>query len=87
MSITPAAWLLVITGRTHDDVDEALNSDIAKSFALNISAEFWDRHGVQHPSVRAFPGRRISFHRPWQRATVNSHARRVAVNTANVAYV
>jgi phthiodiolone/phenolphthiodiolone dimycocerosates ketoreductase len=38
MSITPAAWMFVLTGRTHDDVEEALNSDIAKSFALNISA-------------------------------------------------
>jgi phthiodiolone/phenolphthiodiolone dimycocerosates ketoreductase len=36
MAITPAAGLFVITGRSRDDVDEALNSDIAKAFALNI---------------------------------------------------
>ena len=56
MSITPAALLMVITGRTRDDVDEALDSDIAKSFALNASAEFWARHGVQHPLGEDFSG-------------------------------
>jgi phthiodiolone/phenolphthiodiolone dimycocerosates ketoreductase len=46
----------VLTGRTRDDVAEALDSDIAKSFALNISAEFWARHGVQHPLGESFSG-------------------------------
>jgi phthiodiolone/phenolphthiodiolone dimycocerosates ketoreductase len=59
MSITPAVLLCVITGRTRDDVDEALDSDIAKSFALNASAEFWARHGVKHPLGEDFPARRI----------------------------
>src|SRR6202165_3404020 len=49
MSITPAVWLFVMTGRTRDDVEEALNSDIAKSFALNDSAYFWARHHAHHP--------------------------------------
>jgi phthiodiolone/phenolphthiodiolone dimycocerosates ketoreductase len=43
MSITPAVWLFVMTGRTRGDVEEASNSDIAKSFALNASAEMWAR--------------------------------------------
>jgi phthiodiolone/phenolphthiodiolone dimycocerosates ketoreductase len=51
--------LFVITGRTGDDVAEALDCDIAKSFALNASAEFWGRHGVQHPLGNGFPARRI----------------------------
>src|SRR3981189_1461229 len=47
MSIPPAIWLFVLTGRTRDDVEEALNSDIAKSFALNVSAAMWARTGGQ----------------------------------------
>lgn len=49
MSILPAVWLFVITGRSTDDVDAVLDSDIARSFALNISADFWARHGAEHP--------------------------------------
>jgi phthiodiolone/phenolphthiodiolone dimycocerosates ketoreductase len=56
MSIIPAILAFVLTGRTRDDVEEALNSDIAKSFALNVSAEFWARHGVQHPLGESFSG-------------------------------
>ncbi|MDH6292813.1 phthiodiolone/phenolphthiodiolone dimycocerosates ketoreductase [Rhodococcus opacus] len=56
MSITPAIWLFVFTGRTRDDVDEALNSDVAKSFAFNVSAKDWARHGVQHPLGADFSG-------------------------------
>jgi phthiodiolone/phenolphthiodiolone dimycocerosates ketoreductase len=56
MSIIPAILVFVLTGRTRDDVEEALNSDIAKSFALNVSAEFWARHGVQHPLGESFSG-------------------------------
>ncbi|OBK37727.1 hypothetical protein A5659_01400 [Mycobacterium sp. 1165196.3] len=33
-----------------------LDSDIAKSFALNISANFWARHGAEHPFGNDFAG-------------------------------
>ena len=46
MSITPANWLFVITGRSRDEVDDTLNSDAAKAFALNLPAEMWASHGV-----------------------------------------
>ena len=36
MAIIPAAGLFLITGRSRNQVDDALNSDIAKAFALNI---------------------------------------------------
>jgi phthiodiolone/phenolphthiodiolone dimycocerosates ketoreductase len=56
MSVLPATWLFVITGRSRDDVDAVLDSDIARSFALNISADFWARHGVRHPFGDDFAG-------------------------------
>jgi phthiodiolone/phenolphthiodiolone dimycocerosates ketoreductase len=56
MSITPAAFLAVFTGRSRDQVDEALNTDAAKMYALTVSAEVWSRHGVEHPLGSDFVG-------------------------------
>jgi phthiodiolone/phenolphthiodiolone dimycocerosates ketoreductase len=77
MSITPAAWLFVMTGRTRDDVEEALNSDIAKSFALNVSAEMWARHGVQHPLGEDFSGAQDLIPQTMDEATVLSYTAQV----------
>jgi hypothetical protein len=41
MSVTPANWLFVMTGRSRDEVDESLHSNAAKAFALNIPDEIW----------------------------------------------
>src|SRR5882757_592280 len=54
--ITPAMWLFVITGRSQQKVEEILSSDAAKAFALNIPAEMWANHGVQHPLGDDFSG-------------------------------
>jgi phthiodiolone/phenolphthiodiolone dimycocerosates ketoreductase len=37
-------------------VDEVLNSDVAKSYALVAPGEAWARHGVQHPLGADFSG-------------------------------
>jgi phthiodiolone/phenolphthiodiolone dimycocerosates ketoreductase len=55
MSITPALWIPVIAGRTRDDVDAALASEILKSRALNASDEFL------LPPRRAAPARSRLF--------------------------
>jgi phthiodiolone/phenolphthiodiolone dimycocerosates ketoreductase len=47
--ITGAMLFFTITGRNRDEIDEALESDAAKAFALNAPAELWKRHGVRHP--------------------------------------
>jgi phthiodiolone/phenolphthiodiolone dimycocerosates ketoreductase len=77
MSITPAVWLFVSTGRTRDDVEEALNSDIAKSFALNISAENWARHGAQHPLGETFSGAQDLIPQTMDENTVLSYTAQV----------
>jgi phthiodiolone/phenolphthiodiolone dimycocerosates ketoreductase len=55
-SITPAGFLNIITGPTVDDVEEALDSEMVKAWALNASAEAWSRHGASHPLGANFSG-------------------------------
>jgi phthiodiolone/phenolphthiodiolone dimycocerosates ketoreductase len=56
MAITPACMLAVITGRTHDDVEEAMESDGAKMYGLTASDQVWARHGAAHPLGAGFTG-------------------------------
>lgn len=55
-AIVPALNRTVVTGRTRDDVDEALDSVIVKSAALAAPAETWARHGAEHPLGSDFSG-------------------------------
>jgi phthiodiolone/phenolphthiodiolone dimycocerosates ketoreductase len=56
MSITPAVFLPVITGRSCHDVDEALDSEIIKFWGMSASDEDYRRHGAQHPLGAGFSG-------------------------------
>lgn len=56
MTITPALNRAIVTGRTRDDVDEALDGAIIKASALAAPAEAWKRHGVEHPLGADFSG-------------------------------
>ncbi len=56
MSVTPAVWLPVITARTSDDVDEALESEILKFWGLAAADDDYRRHGAQHPLGAGFSG-------------------------------
>ena len=56
MSIVPAVWIPVITGRSRDDVDEALDSELIRAGALTASDEIFARHGAQHPLGAGFSG-------------------------------
>ena len=80
MSITPANWLFVVTGRSRDEVDDALNSDAAKAFALNAPAEMWASHGVEHPLGEDFSGAQDLVPQTLDEQTVLSYARRVPVS-------
>jgi phthiodiolone/phenolphthiodiolone dimycocerosates ketoreductase len=55
-TVTPAVMLAVMTGRTDDDVEEALDSVGAKMYGLTASAEMWARHGAEHPLGPDFAG-------------------------------
>jgi phthiodiolone/phenolphthiodiolone dimycocerosates ketoreductase len=85
MSIVPAIWLFVITGRTSSDVEEALNSDILKAFALNASGEDWARHGAQHPLGADFSGTQDLIPQTLDKQTVLSYTARAPVSLAKEA--
>jgi phthiodiolone/phenolphthiodiolone dimycocerosates ketoreductase len=73
-------WLFVVTGRSRDEVDDALNSDAAKAFALNTPAEMWASHGAQHPLGEDFSGAQDLIPQTLDEQTVLSYARRVPVS-------
>lgn len=54
--IVPALNRAIVTGRSRDDVDEALDGVLMKSSALAAPAEVWARHGVEHPLGAQFSG-------------------------------
>lgn len=56
MSIVPASLVMVVTGRSRDEVDETLGSQLIRAFALNIPAKEWSRHGARHPFGDDFTG-------------------------------
>jgi phthiodiolone/phenolphthiodiolone dimycocerosates ketoreductase len=56
MAITPALIRFIVTGRSRDEIDEVVESDIAKVFTLNSPAKDWVRHGAQHPLGADFTG-------------------------------
>jgi len=56
MSIIPALLMFAVTGRTRDEVDEALDSEVFRTFGLNASDEVFARHGAQHPLGAGFAG-------------------------------
>lgn len=54
--ITPALIRFIVTGRSRDEIEEVVNSDIAKVFTLNSPAADWARHGAEHPLGADFTG-------------------------------
>jgi phthiodiolone/phenolphthiodiolone dimycocerosates ketoreductase len=56
MTVTPAVWLFVVTGNARCDIDEALNSEVLKVFALHFPAAVWQRYGLTHPLGADFSG-------------------------------
>lgn len=80
MAITPALGLFVVPGRTRDDVDEALESDLIRAFGLNGADEQFVRHGVQHPLGAGFSGAQDYLPHGLDEQTALSYARTVPVS-------
>jgi phthiodiolone/phenolphthiodiolone dimycocerosates ketoreductase len=77
LSIVPAVLRPIITGRHQDDVDEVLNSTVAKAYALTAPGEAWGRHGVQHPLGADFSGMHDFIPQTIDESTVLSHTAKV----------
>jgi phthiodiolone/phenolphthiodiolone dimycocerosates ketoreductase len=77
MKITAAAMLFVITGMSHGQIEEAVESVAARAFGLCVSAELWARHGVQHPLGTGFSGIQDLLPQLLDRDTVLSYAEKV----------
>lgn len=84
-SITPALSTFVVTGRSRDDVEEALNSAAAKAFALIIPGQMWADHGVQHPLGREFTGAQDLVPQTLDEQTVLSATKNVPVSLLKAA--
>ena len=87
MAVTPAALVGVVTGRTDDDVEEALDCDAAKMYGLCQSAEVFSRHGAQHPLGANFAGGQdIQPHR-FDEQTALSYTAQVPVSLLKDVYL
>jgi phthiodiolone/phenolphthiodiolone dimycocerosates ketoreductase len=80
MAITPALMIFVVPGRSRDDADEALDSEILRSFALNASDEMFGRHGVQHPMGAGFAGAQDILPQGIDEATALAHVAKVPMS-------
>ena len=79
-SITPALSSFVVTGRSPDDIEEALNSDAARAFALIVPGQMWADHGVQHPLGLDFAGAQDLIPQTLDEQTVRSYTKNVPVS-------
>jgi phthiodiolone/phenolphthiodiolone dimycocerosates ketoreductase len=73
-SVLPALQIFVITGRTREDVDAALDSEMIRAFGLNASDEVFGRHGLQHPLGAGFSGAQDLLPHGIDEQTALSHA-------------
>jgi phthiodiolone/phenolphthiodiolone dimycocerosates ketoreductase len=77
MAITPALWAFVVTGKTSDRVDEALDSELIRAAGLNASDEFFARHGARHPLGEGFAGAQDLLPQDFDEATALSYVNAV----------
>jgi phthiodiolone/phenolphthiodiolone dimycocerosates ketoreductase len=78
MSIVPAMWLTIVTGRTTAQVDEALESELLKAWALTAPDEFFAQHGAQHPLGAGFTGGQDLLPQQWDEQTALSHVKGIS---------
>ena len=85
--ITPAVWLFVVTGRSQQEVAETISSEAAKAFALNLPAEMWASHGVQHPLGDDFSGGQDLVPQTLDEPTVLSYIKDVPLSLLKDAFL
>lgn len=48
-TIVGSGWFFVVVGPTEGIVEAALNTPLARAYALGVRSELWERHGAEHP--------------------------------------
>jgi phthiodiolone/phenolphthiodiolone dimycocerosates ketoreductase len=86
-SITPALVMHVVTGRSRDDVEQTLNSDAIKAFALYFPDQMWANHGVQHPLGHDFAGAQDLIPQTLDEQTVLSYTNKTPVSLLKDAFL
>jgi phthiodiolone/phenolphthiodiolone dimycocerosates ketoreductase len=56
LAIIPALWMPVVTGRSRDDVNEAMDSELVRAWTLNAPGELFANFGAEHPLGAKFSG-------------------------------
>lgn len=77
MAIKPAMWFMTIVVRNQADLDEALDSEVIRSAALNAPDHFYARHGAQHPLGIGFSGAQDILPQDMDEQTALSHIKKV----------
>ena len=77
MAIVPAMWMTVLTGRSRDEVDEALDSEVIRAAGLLATDEFYAARGAQHPLGAGFGGAQDILPQDWDEQTALSHIKGV----------
>jgi phthiodiolone/phenolphthiodiolone dimycocerosates ketoreductase len=73
LSIIPAIHMFAVTGRSRDEVDEALDSELIRVFGLHASDEVFARHGAHHPLGTGFAGAQDLLPHDMDERTALSH--------------
>jgi phthiodiolone/phenolphthiodiolone dimycocerosates ketoreductase len=76
-TITAAITQFVVTGRSSAEVDEALDSVPARTFALLLPDREWAEHGARHPMGHGFTGFQDILPQLLDEATVLAHVEAV----------
>lgn len=87
MAITPALWVMIVPGRNSDDVDEALDSAIARAGGLLASDDFYARHGAEHPLGVGFSGAQDILPQDWDEEVALSYIKKVPTSVLREMYV
>jgi phthiodiolone/phenolphthiodiolone dimycocerosates ketoreductase len=87
MAITPALWVMVVPGRSSDEVDEALDSAVARAGGLLASDEFYARHGAEHPLGVGFTGAQDILPQDWDEQTALSYIKKVPMSVLREMYL
>jgi phthiodiolone/phenolphthiodiolone dimycocerosates ketoreductase len=86
-AIVPALWVSVVPGRSRDQVDETLESEMVKAFALGVPDEVYRRHGGQHPLGAGFSGAQDLLPQEWDEQTALSHLKGIPASVLREFYL